>query len=191
MSRLPLLLLPLLTAAGLALADDPKPARSPAERLQQFRRERALVRRLVDGGLRLANEDDPLRRADQCNLLAGDLSREARQAVRERDRERGERFGLGLEKLLVRGVAGNLTLVADHPAPDGASLSEVHRLSDEALAVMEPLQKEFDRVPGAVQKQMKNVLRALTQGRAKLEEARQKLEEARHRAGKKPENRGK
>ena len=181
MRRHLLLLLPLLTAAGLALADDPVPARSPAERLEQFRRDLDLVRQLVDGGLRLAGEDDPLKRADQCNLLARDLSREAQLAVKEHDRKRGERFGQGLEQLLVHGVAGNLTLAADHPAPNAPSLTAVHRLSDEALAVMEPLQKEFDRVPDHMQKQMKNILQALKRGRAKVEEARHQFEQARNR----------
>jgi hypothetical protein len=180
MKRL-LLCLPLLTAAGLALADGPSPPRSPAERLEQFRRDRGLVRKLVEGGLHLASQDDPLKRADQCNLLARDLSQEVQQAVKEHDRARGERFGQGLEKLLVHGVAGNLTLVADHPAPDAPSLSEVHRLSDEALSVLEPLQKEFDRAPGSMQKQLEKVMQALKRGRSKMEEARHKLEQARSR----------
>jgi hypothetical protein len=181
-----LLLLPPLTAAGLALADGPAPVRSPAERLEQFRRDRGLVRKLVEGGLQLANQDDPLKRADQCNLLAKDLSQAVQQAVQERDRARGERFGQGLEKLLVHGVAGNLNLVADHPAPDGPSLSEVHRLSDEALSVMEPLQKEFDRAPDSQQKQMEKVLQCLKRGRATMEEARHKLEQARSRSKGRP-----
>jgi hypothetical protein len=178
MTRLALLLLPLLTAAGLALADDPAPARSPAERLDQFRHDLGLVRELVDGGLRLAGEDDPLKRADRCNLLARDLSREVQQAVQALDHKRGERFGQGLEQLLVQGVAVNLTRVADHPAPNAPSLTEVHRLSAEAMAVMEPVQKEFDRVPDSLKKHMKNVWQALKHGRARIEEARHKFEQS-------------
>src|SRR5262249_37011031 len=62
-------------AAGFVLADPPAPNPSAAERLKQLRRDRALIHKLVESGLRLAEEDDPLKRADQCNRLAEDLTR--------------------------------------------------------------------------------------------------------------------
>jgi hypothetical protein len=161
-----LLLLPVLTAAGLALAD--ARARTPAERLQQFRRELPLMRKLVEGGLLLAKETDPIRRADQCTVLAKDLTQEVQRAVQGRNRARADVLGHCLEKLLVRGVADNLNRLP----PNAISLKEVHRLSNEALSVMEPLQQHLDQVPEPVQEQMQNVVESLKRGRASVEEAR-------------------
>ena len=159
-----LLLLPVLTAAGLALAD--VPARTAAERLQQFRRELPLMRKLVEGGLVLAKENDPLRRADRCTDLAKDLTQEVQRAVQSRDRGRADVLGHCLEKLLVRGVADNLNRLP----PNTASL----KLSSEALSMMEPLEQHLDQVPEPVQEQMQNVVESLKRGRASVEEARRR-----------------
>ncbi len=159
-------ILAILTAAGLALADGP--ARTPQERLQQFRRELSLVRNLVDGGLRLAKQDDPLRRADECTVLARDVTHEAQRAVQARNRGRADVLGHCLEKLLVRGVADNLNRL---PA-NALSLKEVHRLSHAALSAMEPLEQHLTEVPRPVQEQMQNVVQALKRGRASVEDAR-------------------
>jgi hypothetical protein len=171
MRRLGLVLLPLLTTAGLVLANPPAPPRSPAARLKEMRRDLALVRNLVEGGLRLAKEEDPLRRADQCNVLARGLSREVQQAVKDREHSRADALGQRLEALLVRGVAGNLQRARAQLPPNSPRLPELRRLGDEALSVMEPLRKEFDQMPEYEQHQMASVLHAVTQGRAEVEKA--------------------
>jgi hypothetical protein len=167
MKRLPALLaLPVLTAASLALADGP--ALSPAERLQRLRRDLALVRQLVDGGLNLAREADPLRRAEQCNRLAEGLTAELQRALQARERARADALGQGLEKLLTNGVAGNLRRLP----PDSPSLPEVRRLGDQALSVTEPLQQALDRAQHPEQDQVQGVARAVERGRAEVESAR-------------------
>jgi hypothetical protein len=173
MSRLVLLLLlPALTAASLAVANPPPPRhRSPTERLKEIRRDLALVRKLVRGGLQLANETDPLKRADHCNALAKGLSREVERAVKDRDRSRADVLGQKLEALLVRGVAGNMQRAREKLPPNAPTPPELHRLRDEALSVMDPLRKEFDRVPDHEQEQMSGVLHAVTQGQAEVEKA--------------------
>jgi hypothetical protein len=164
------LLLPLLTAAGLALANPPAP-RTPAERLKELRGDLTLVRKLVEGGLRLAKEEDPLQRADQCNLLAKGLSGAVQRAVKDRDRSRADALGRRLEALLVRGVAGNLQRAREQMPANSPSLPELRRLGDEALSVIEPLRKEFDQVPETEQHKMSSVLQAVTQGQAEVEKA--------------------
>jgi hypothetical protein len=168
---LPLLLLPVLAAAGLALADGPARAPSAAERLRRFRQERALVRKLVESGLRLAQEADPLQRADECKLLAGGLTQEIQRLVKEKDGNRADALGKQLEALLVRGVAGNLNRARSGLAPNSPALPELRRLAREAIAVTDPLQAELDQVAGPEQEQMQGIQQAVTQGRAELEKA--------------------
>jgi hypothetical protein len=161
---LPLLLLPVLAASGLALADGPEQAPSPAERLRRFRQERALIRKLVEGGLVLSQKTEPLERAEECNRLAKDLTAEIQRAVEARDRTRAGRLSPRLEALLVRGVAGNL-----HRAPENSPVRR--RLAQEAIAVTEPLQEALESVPDPEQKQLQGVAQAVSQGRAELRKA--------------------
>src|SRR5439155_26249795 len=69
-----LVLLPTALAAwaGAALAQDD----GVDERAGQLQRDQQLIQLLVDSGVRLAAEDDPLRRADYCNRLADRLGKE-------------------------------------------------------------------------------------------------------------------
>jgi hypothetical protein len=162
---LPLLLLPVLAASSLALADGPEQAPSPAERLRRFRQERALVHKLVEGGLVLARKTEPLERAEECNRLAKDLTAEIQRAVEAKDRTRAGRLSLRLEALLVKGVAGNL-----NRAPE-SSPAHRRRLALEAIAVTDPLRDALDSAPDLEQKQLEGVVQAVSQGRAELEKA--------------------
>src|SRR5215471_12702459 len=81
----------------------------PAERFRQFRQDAQLLDTLVDGAIELAGEEDPLKRAAQCNKLADSLAREIRQAGADHDRGRVARLGPHLRAMLSHGVAGNLT----------------------------------------------------------------------------------
>ena len=162
------LLLPVALAAGLALADGPAPP-SAEERLHRFRRDRPLVERLVEGGLRLAGEADALRRADQCGRLARAVAEELQKAVAEKDRPRAERLGPQLEALVVRGVAGNLSLARELLPPDSPRAPEVQRVGDRALALMAPLEKELLQAPEP--DQAPALMRALTRGRSEVERA--------------------
>jgi hypothetical protein len=168
---LPLLLLPLMTAAGLALADGPAAEPTAKARLLQFQRDRQLLRQLVDGAVGLAAEDDPLRRADRCGNLAGGLAQEVQKAVAARERGRADVLGGHLETLLVRGVAGNLYL-ARSTFPEGSPrASELSRLGDRVTSLMQPLQHELERVPNAEQEHMQAVIDAVSAGRAEVERA--------------------
>jgi hypothetical protein len=168
---LPLLLLPVLAAAGLALADGPAQAPSPDERLRRFRQERDLVRKLVEGGLRLAQEADALKRAEECKLLAGDLTPEIQRLVKEKKGTRADALGRQLEALLVRGVADNLNRARGGLDPTSPSLPRLRRVAREAIAVTDPLQADLKQVAGPEQEQLQGVLQSLSQGRAELERA--------------------
>ncbi len=154
-----------------APANPPASPRTPAERLKELRGDLDLVRQLVEGGLRLAKEEDPLRRADQCNLLAKELSGAVRRAVKDRDRTRADVLGQQLEALLVRGVAANLQRAREQLPPDTPTPPELRRLADEAVSATDPLRQEFDQAPEHEQDRMSGVRQAVTQGRAHVEKA--------------------
>jgi hypothetical protein len=162
------LLVPVALAAGLALADGPS-APTAEERVRRFQRDRALVERLVEGGLRLAGEPDTLKRADECGRLARSVAEEITRAVTAREQPRADRLGQHLEALMVRGVAANLSLASASLALDSPRRSEVREVGDRALAVMLPLEKELKQAGGP--EQTEALRQSLTRGRAELEQA--------------------
>ncbi|MCI0456663.1 MAG: hypothetical protein L0Z62_06750 [Gemmataceae bacterium] len=162
------LLLPVALAAGLALADGPN-VPTAAERVRRFQRDRALVERLVEGGLRLAGESDTLKRADECGRLARSVAEEIARAVTAKEQPRADRLGQHLEALLVRGVAANLSLASASLPLDSPRRPEVRQVGDRALAVMLPLEKELQQVPSPQQAQA--LRQSLTRGRTELEQA--------------------
>jgi hypothetical protein len=154
--------------AGLVLADDP-PETATVDPLQQFQRDQELIRSLVEGGLRLAGEEDSLARARTCTTLAEQLSREIQQAAREQDRPRVTFLSNHLESLLVRGVASNAERVR--------SAMPAHANQKKAL---EDLVTALDRATAPADEGLKQlataandfrILRPLQQGRARVDRA--------------------
>src|SRR5262249_1106535 len=87
-----LLLGPVLLATALAWADAPALSGEP-QRADQLRRNRNLIGALVEGGLNLAGEDDPLKRAGYCNDLAQRLAGAIKEASESRDGPRTAELG--------------------------------------------------------------------------------------------------
>ena len=67
----------------------------------------ALAQELVESGLRLAAEDDPVKRAEACGGLADTFAQEVRLATAAKDSARALDLGRDLQGLL-RGLAANL-----------------------------------------------------------------------------------
>jgi hypothetical protein len=153
----------------LALAETRPPEPSPEQRLQQFRRDRELIQGLVRSGLRLAAEDDPLRRADYCNRVAEDLADEIQRAVSEKDRGRATDLGLHLQAVLVRGVAGNLKQARSTLPPDSPGELKVRSVGEDLLRSLKPLQDKLDRAPAQDQETVQPLLQAVSKGRAEVE----------------------
>jgi hypothetical protein len=106
MKRYLALCLMLVSLAALASADELKPP--DADRILLTQRDQSLVQKLVAGGLRLAKEEDHLRRAQYCNDLAKNLADEIRQAADDHDGDRAVELGRHLQEMLQTGVAANL-----------------------------------------------------------------------------------
>jgi hypothetical protein len=103
---LPLLVLALLLP--LAFAEDAPRQPTSAERVELFQRNQVLIQTLVQSGLRLAKEEEPLPRAEACGDAAQRLAEEIRQAVANHEQARLTELGQHLQALLDNGVVANL-----------------------------------------------------------------------------------
>ena len=178
MTRKLSLLLVFLALAALAHADLPRTA-DPEDALAQFRRNQPLIEALVDSGLRLMDEDDPLARADACTQLARQFAAEVEDAFGRRDTARAAEVGRHLSDLLEHGVAENLR-AARKLIPQG-STAEV-RLRDvtrQALELLEPLRASLRTAGDATQPdELRTALENLFYRQAHLEKLFRHLQPA-------------
>jgi hypothetical protein len=143
------------------------PAGPPAERSRQFRQDAELLDTLVDGAIELAGEEDPLKRAAQCNKLADSLAREIRQAGADHDRGRVAQLGPHLRAMLSHGVAANLT----EAKGTIASGTVRERKLLEFSKLVRQMEDDLGRAPGADPQAMKPAIAAMRAGRADVEKA--------------------
>ncbi len=163
-----LLLATLLALSGMALATD-RPA-AAEERLRQFQRDLGLIQSLVDEGLNLAAEEDPLLRARTCNKLAGALVQEIQEAAEKKEDKRAASLGNYLKAVLVRGVAGSLDLAKKDLPQDSPRQPELQSISDQVVRVTQPVADKKYQVDPNYQL-MLPALEAVNQGRAAVEKA--------------------
>lgn len=148
-----------LALCGLALATD-RPS-EPQERLRQFQRDLGLIQALVDEGLNLAGEEEPLKRAQMCNSLAENLVQEIQLATGKGDEPRAAGLSNYLQTVLVRGVAGNLNLARRQLPPNMALPPELQSIGTRSLRITGPVVDDDHRDSAAMQK----AVAAINQGR--------------------------
>jgi hypothetical protein len=86
------------------------PAQPTAQmQAQLFHRNQKLVKVLVESGLGLADQNDPLHRANHCNVVMESITDEIALAADERQDDRVRELGDHLCKWLEDGFATNLT----------------------------------------------------------------------------------
>jgi len=150
-----------IALAGVFLGE---PARTaPPQRLLDFQADFHIIEALVDGGLALGTEDDPLQRARHCQTLTTVLAEELEDAARKNAGPRATEFGTHLEALLVGGLGKNLLLArAKLPAND----PDLKRLGDAVLKLLLPLEERLtsQEVTG-----LEPARKALAQGRLEIE----------------------
>ncbi len=168
-----LLLLPLLVAVLVPAAVAEDPAVLPAaERVVQVQRNYGLIQTLVESGLHLAAEEDPLKRALQCLDVAGRMVEEIRQAAEKREELRVVELGEHLHALLEQGVAGNVGLARRQTPLGSTAEKSLRETCDQAAALVgqleEFLQSTSEPLDGA---EIKGMLRGLHDGLEAVEKA--------------------
>jgi hypothetical protein len=102
---------------------------------------RLLVETLVVQGLKLADENDPLKRADVCSDVADSLVRTIMEASKSgSDRQEMEKLGTYLGVVIDRGVGGNLERV-DPNGADPKRRREFERVRKRAGETMAELER--------------------------------------------------
>jgi hypothetical protein len=169
MKRWPVVLLvgPLLAALAQAGAG---PAADDDE-VRQFHRDRGLIEALVEGGLRLSAEDDPLQRADCCAGLAERLADEVRQSVERKEGPRVEEMGAHLSALLGQGVAANLTRARAVIPPGSADDQKLQDIRGRAVQAAGLLEERLRGAEAGEREPMQHALHAVQDGRGLVERA--------------------
>ena len=148
---------------------------TPDDALHQFQNDQRLIRALVDAGMRLAEEEDTLKRAALCNGLAAHLAQEIQQAAANKDGERVTLLGRYLQTMLDRGVA-RIVRQARSKLPAGSPREEeVKQVGREVARFLQPLPEAVNAGLGS---KAAPVLQAIAQGKQAVEEAVQDMNPA-------------
>lgn len=167
MKRYYLLIVPVLLASALAWADQRS---ADGERVRQLQRNLDLIQSLVDGGLLLAGESDPVQRANHCNSMAERFAGEMSKATDERDAWRVVELGRHLKALLDDGVAANLSQVRGGIPAGSADEKKVFEVRDRTVRVVGRLEEDLRRVVDAApQSELRQVLEQMQEGRSQVE----------------------
>jgi hypothetical protein len=119
-----------------------------------------LLEVLVVQGLRLAEEDDPLRRADRCTDVTDSLMRALLHAEDGDDAAEMARLGTCVGLFVDRAVGENLGRVEPEEA-DPVRRAERERVRRRAADAADAAERGLERVPGAVRPALEQVVRAL------------------------------
>jgi electron transfer flavoprotein alpha/beta subunit len=128
---------------------------------------RSLLETVVWEGLRLAEEKDPLQRADSCSAVAEQLVQTILLASAMGEVERAAMLGQCLSEMADRGVAANLNRVEMNEA-DTDGLAELERVRQRAAAAEAALQSNWQRAPSSARKGLEQAMEA---SRSSLERA--------------------
>src|SRR5262249_2938264 len=158
----------LLALSGLALATDGPP--ESEQRLRQLQRDLELIQTLVDDGLKLAAEEDPIVRARTCNDLAGALVQEIQKAAETKDEKRAAHLAGNLKTELVRGVARNPARARRDLPQDSPLQQELQSVSNQTVRVTQPVTDEKYQVDPNYQI-MLPALDAVNKGRQAVDNA--------------------
>jgi DNA anti-recombination protein RmuC len=166
------LLLPFV-AAVLACVSGGKNPDSPADlkgRARQFHENFGLIEVLVENSIRLAEEDDPLRRAQYCNGLVERFSAAMKTATQKQDLGRVEELGQHVHDLLSQGMAANLRS-ARQRAPESSTmerdLQSVRAQTEQSLA---PVEEQLQQAAGGEEQgSARRVLKLIRDARTELD----------------------
>lgn len=125
---------------------------------------------LVFHGLRLAKENDPLRRADTCTDIADSLVQTILEASVAGEEDRAKKLGQQLNAIMDRGVSANLVRVVASTT-DSQRLAEAERISRRAGNATSALERNLERAPAAARPGLERALEASSHGRERAMQA--------------------
>jgi hypothetical protein len=165
------LLLPLSASVLTLLAGAKAPSPSPAaDRARALHRDRGLVVKCVDGGLCLARTGDSLQRADCCNDVAARFAEEIEASVRDGDTPRAALLGEHFHRLLVDGVAPNLSAVRQKVPAGSTDERKLLEVGERNTKVADDLIAKLRRPEHG---DVEVVLKAVADGRTQVKKALQ------------------
>jgi hypothetical protein len=156
--------------ASFGAGDNPPPRPGPAGRAVQFQTNYTLIQLLVENSVRLAAEDDPLKRADYCDGLVEGFALEMHKAAESRDDARVAELGQHLHDLVSQGVAANLRLVRRTRSGDAALEKDLHGVRAQAEKSLRPVEEQLKRGIESADTS-ERVLKLIGDARAELQKA--------------------
>jgi len=139
------------------------------ERAQSLPRDQEMIQVLVEGGLDLAGEEDPLKRAAVCNRIANGLAEEVKKAVGSKDSARAAKLGKQMQDLLVHGVAVNLTVARETMKPNSPREKAIFKLGANVAGVAKSIEDEVNN--GGEPEKMKLMLQTVIEGKNSVDQA--------------------
>jgi hypothetical protein len=139
---------------------EPTELRSPTWQPAQSGTLRDLLGTLVLQALLLAEENDPLRRADHCNAVAEQLVQGILLASSGGDTTRAEQLGGLLGEVMDRGIVPNLERI-DLRDADPPRLADAERVEQRSGEAVEVLQRNLEKAPPAAQPGLQKALEAV------------------------------
>jgi hypothetical protein len=137
------------------------------QRAQQLERDQEMIQTLVKGGLDLAGEEDALRRADYCNLIASGLAKEIKKAVAKKDAVQAALYGRHMQDMLVQGVAVNLTTAREALLPNSPGHEAIAKVGEKVADVAKSVEVEVERA--ADPENMQPALQAIADGKKQVD----------------------
>ena len=144
---------------SLSAQTPPPEPRAPAWQPARTGLLRDLLGAVVVEGLRLAEADDPLRRADCCTAVAEHLVQGILLAAADGDADRSECLGGFLGSVMDRGVAVNLERF-HATEPPALRRAEAEQIGGRSAQAMEVLQRNLAQAPPAAQAGLEKALNA-------------------------------
>jgi hypothetical protein len=148
-SRLLLFFLAAILVAPLAAEDSPIPV-TTAEQARRFEQDLPLLQCLIDASVRLADTEDPFRRAQDCEALGEKLAAALTEAVEKSDRDRISELSEHLYAVLTQGLTPNLRTLASQVPAGSTPAREMQalalRMQQDLERLEERLEKENSRV---------------------------------------------
>jgi hypothetical protein len=159
-----------LTGYLLARANVPQ-QENTSDRLAQLRRDLAVIRVLVDKGVELSGEDEPLQRARTCKDLVSLFAQQTKQALARKDFSEASDMGRHVEHLLAQGVADNLARARWKAKGDALLVREIEGIDADLQRLTAALVEEMGSPAAQDAPEMRAAVKGLTQAQKCVNEA--------------------